>query len=185
MKQDLPPLPAKVPRKDRHLRAVPDLWIAQWLAGDALTIAERARLERLRAERRASQPEVPVGLLVGAEGTTGRQLDALIAQLRGARPTEIHHPGVAARLHAACKSLDVPVVVHRDVRRVESGMLEVIRLSCLVIAAPREMGDGGQRSPVWTRSPVWKAIKRAKDSNVPVRIVLPDGRVTGSERDST
>lgn len=174
MKHDLPPRPDRIPTKARHLQALPDLWIAQWLADESLTIAERRRLETLKAERHASRPEVPVGLLVGAEGLTARQTDVVIEQLRTIGPTEIHHPVVGRRLHAACKTLGVPVVGHRDVRRTESGMLEVIRLSSLVIGAPRELSDRGT-------SPVWDMIKRAKHRSVPVRIVLPDGRVIGQD----
>lgn len=177
MKQDLPPRPDKVPKKDRHLEGVPDLWIAEWLADASLPYPQRARLEALKARRRANQPDVPVGLLVGAEGLTARQLDAVVGQLRTIGPTEIHHPGVASRLHQACKRLSVPVIPHDDVRRPENGMLEVIRLSSVIIAAPREMSERGT-------SPVWNMIRRAKHRSVPVRIVLPDGRVTGSGRDS-
>lgn len=176
MKDDLPKRPDKVPTKARQLEAMPDVWIAQWLAGDTLTPAERRRLDALRASRRSRRPDVPVGLLVGAEGATAPQLEAVADELRRAGPTEIHHPGnVPGRLHAACKRIGVPVIQHRDVRNAESGMREVVRLSGLVIAAPREMSEHA------TGSPVWNMIRHAKHRSVPVRIILPDGRLTGSE----
>lgn len=176
MKDDLPERPAKVPTKDRQLQALPDLWVAQWLASDTLTYGERRRLEALRASRRARRADVPVGLLVGAEGATAPQLEVVADELRRAGPTEIHHPGnVPARLHGACKRLGVPVIQHRDVRSIEGGMREVVRRSSLIIAAPREMSEHA------TGSPVWNLIRHAKHRSVPVHIVLPDGRLIGSE----
>lgn len=174
MKHDLPPRPKRVPQKDRQLAKVPDLWIAQWLDSDDLTRADRDRLTALKAVRRRAEPDVPVGLLVGAEGLTGRQLQRVIQELNSAHPTEVHHPGdVPPKLHSACKRLGVPIVQHRDVRNTETGMRNVVHMSARVIAAPREMSESA------TGSAVWNMVKHAKHRSVPVTVILPDGRVVG------
>lgn len=176
MKQDLPPRPKHPPKKARQLAKVPDLWIAQWLDSDDLTSADRDRLAALKAERRRAEPDLPVGLLVGAEGVTGPQLQRVIQELDRVHPTEIHHPGdVPPKLHSACKRRGVPVVQHRDVRNAENGIREVVRMSTLVIAAPREMAARA------TGSPVWNMVKHAKHRSVPVTVVLPDGKVVGEK----
>lgn len=169
MKDDVPPLPARVPSKRRQLERLLDVHVAMWLAGDQISDAERRRLQELKAQRRATVPDRPVGLLVGREGATPPQVQAIVDILAQLHPTEIHHPGVSPALHRACRATGAPVIVHRDVRVDESGMPTVIRQSSTVIAAPKE------RSPQSAKSVVWDMIRYAKHRRIAVRVVLPDG----------
>lgn len=171
MKDDVGPLPARVPAKRRAVEGLADLHIAQWLGSDTLTPSERRRLAAERARRRALAPDVPIGLLVGSEGVTPAQLRGLQRLLRAMRPTEIHHPRTAGRLHQACRALEVPVHVHdRD------ALEQVLRQSLIVLAAPREMSQ-----TITGTSSVWRMIRRAKHRSIAVHIVLPDGRITGQD----
>jgi hypothetical protein len=171
MKEDVPPLPARVPAKRRQLLQLLDVHIAMWLAGDDLTPAERRRLEAVKEARRQAVPDRPVGLLVGREGVTPAQQDVIVGLLSELEPTEVHHPRVSSSLHQACKRLDVPVVVHDDVRRDEGGMREVIKASAVVIGAPKE-----RTRPV-KKSTVWDMILYANHRRLAVKIVLPDGGI--------
>jgi hypothetical protein len=175
MKEDVPERPERVPRKRRQIEDLLAIHLAEFLALDTITPSERRLLEKEKARRKALVPDNPVGLLVGQEGVTPQQLDGVQRVLAESQPTEIHHPFTAGRLHTLCRSLGVPVHVHRDVRR---GMEDVIRQSLAVVALPRE------RSESFSSSPVWEMIRRAKHRKVAVHIVLPDGRVTRPGRDS-
>lgn len=168
MKDDVPPLPARVPSKRRQLERLLDVHVAMWLAGDQISDAERRRLEELKAQRKAAVPDRPVGLLVGREGATPAQVQAIADILAALRPTEIHHPGVSPALHRACRATGVSVIVHGAVCD-ETGMPAVIKQSATVIAAPKE------RSPQSAKSVVWDMIRYAKHRRVAVRVVLPDG----------
>lgn len=77
MKEDAP-RPAKVPMKRRQLEELVPRWIAEWLASDDLTPAERAVLEDEKHRRKIGMSGSPVlGLLVGPEGMTPAQKIAL------------------------------------------------------------------------------------------------------------
>lgn len=170
MKDDVPPLPDKVPAKRRQIEAALDVHIAVWLAGE-LTPSERRRLEAEKARRKALVPDRPVGLLVGREGVTKVQQMMVLTAISAADPTEIHHPGVAGPLHSACKRF-APVEVHRDVRSDEDAMKEVVRSSQFVIAAPKDHTPSQD-------SGVWDAARYARHRRVAVQIILPNGKTIG------
>lgn len=159
MKDDAP-LPETVPRKRRQIEMLLDRHIAIWLAGDDLTPSERRKLEEERQRRRQVTPGMPVGLVVGHEGVTPEQLEQLPSYLRGA--SKILHAGVASRVHTACRSLDVPVVVYRD------DMKTVVKEADRVIACvpyAREITD----------TLVWQYVRYARHRSTPVIAVMPDG----------
>jgi hypothetical protein len=171
MKEDVPPLPARVPAKRRQLRELLDVHIALWLAGDDITPSERRRLQVEKQRRKSLVADRPVGLLVGREGVTPDQQETIVGLLAQLEPTEVHHPRLAGSLHSACKRLDVPVILHDDVRVDEGGMREVIRNSSIVIGAPKE------RSRPASSSVVWDMIRYAKHRSLAVKVVLPDGGI--------
>jgi hypothetical protein len=171
MKDDVPELPARVPTKRRALRELLDVHIAMWLAGSEITTAERRRLEAVKAERKQSTPDRPVGLLIGREGVTPAQQRSIVSLLSELAPTEIHHPRLASSLHSACKRLDVPVILHEDVRVDEGGMREVVKASTVVIGAPKE------RSRPSETSTVWDMMRYANHRDLAVKVVLPDGGI--------
>jgi hypothetical protein len=111
MKDDAP-TPATIPTKRRQIRKALDRWIAEWLAREDLTPAQRMRIEYERKRRR--QPERGLVLLiVGREGMTPPQR---------ARVTELA-PSVAALLP-------------------EDDGRAMIRDASAVIAAPRARAGG-------------------------------------------
>lgn len=164
MKDDAP-LPDSVPRKRRQIESLLDRHIAVWLAGETLAPSDRRRLEEEKARRRTSVPDRLVGVLVGAAGVAPPQLDALPGLLAGA--TEVTHPGVSSRVHTACRSVGVPVVVRRDDPR------EVVRASDLVVAV--------LNGPKADGTEVWEWVRYARHRGVPVRAVLPDGQLLQGE----
>lgn len=164
MKTDLPDTPLHPPAKRRALEQAPDLWIAQWLAGDDLTPSERRRVEEVKARRRALVRDMRVGLVVGDAGVTPPQLLALADALGGSGATEIHHAGVTSRVHSACKAVGVPVVVHHG-----ETLQHVVRVSDTVIAAPKETYEPERKTGVWD------IIRYAKHRNLAVTIIMPDG----------
>lgn len=169
MKDDVPPLPDRVPAKRRQVENILDLHIAMWLASDKLTPSERRRLEGEKARRKALAPERPVGLLVGREGVTPTQQAVVLDRLAASGATAIHHPGVAAPLHSACRRV-APVEVHRDVRSDHAALRVVVKQAThLVIGAPKENRPAD--------SPVWDAVRYAKHRSTAVEVILPDGRI--------
>jgi hypothetical protein len=179
VKTDIGDAPVAVPRKRRQLEKVPDLWIAQWLARDTTTPSERRKLEAIKQSRRNASPDNRVGLLIGDEGVTPQQFDAVEQLLRKSGATQIHHAGVTRNVHSMCRAIGVEVVVHDHPRlpwgNAES-MKEVVRESDLVVGAPRS-GQPADES-------VWELLRYAKHRRTAVRAILPDGgeyRWSGSE----
>jgi hypothetical protein len=165
MKEDVGPAPESPPAKRRQLEAVPDLWIAQWLARDALTPSQRRRVQDEKDRRKAASPDKPVGVLVGPEGVAPAQFVTLLTLVGGLRPTEIHHPGLPSRLHMQLRAMEVPVTVHGGDYKA------VVKASSSVVVCPRE------QSP--TKSAMWEMLRYAKHRRLPVKAVLPDGRIVG------
>lgn len=171
MKEDTP-LPDQVPAKRRQLEAALDRWLPMWLARENLTPSERRRVEAERARRKALQPDRIVGVIVGDEGLTPEQADALVEQVVKLAPTELRlarqHPFGGALPRIAPKVQrrlpNVPCTVDVDDRA-------VIGASQFIVAAPRHAHD-----PDRGESGVWWAIRHARHRKVPAHIVLPDGR---------
>lgn len=165
MKQDLPPPPDHVPKKRRALHGLHDLHVAMLLASDTISSPERNRLELEKARRRTISVQRPVGLLVGDEGVTPQQLEAISSVLAMLDPTEIHKPHVSRALNAVCKSHGVPLYRH-------TGMREVIKNSQHVIAAPAQSAPTGDG--------VWELARYAKHRSVGLTVIRPDGTNIGS-----
>jgi hypothetical protein len=171
-KDDIPPLPAKVPTKRRLIEKLLDVHIAMWLAGNELTELERERLEFEKQLRRAKDKIKRVGLIVGIEGVTPNQLSALGFLLMKEKPTHIVHHRVPSRLHELCRRTGAELVVfgrgdYND--RVRA----VVRDVSTVLAAPKE-----QREPEHKQEgSVWWAVKYARHRDTPVKIVLPNGEL--------
>lgn len=177
-KQDLQaiPVPRHPPRKRYQLeneQKIPDLWLAMWTTDTGLSDDERERVQAERDRRKALKPDQVVGLLLDREGISGPQLDRTREILAGLKPTAIHHPWAASQVHSACLALDVPVVVHKDVRNDAAPLREVVLASMFIIAAPRKAEDFRNRTPAW------EAAQYARHRKLPVTVVLPDGTVQG------
>lgn len=170
MKDDAP-TPEVVPRKRRQIEAVPALWLAEWLARDDLSPGDRKRVQGEKDRRRNLNPDNRVGILVGVEGMTPEQFATFKDMIGTVGATEIHHPGVASKVHGMCKSLGVPVNVHhQQVSDSFTANRDVVKSSDVVIATPKTTAPNGGGSPT-----VWDHIKYAKHRSVPVKIIMPDG----------
>lgn len=165
MKEDVGPLPERPPAKRRQLEQTPDLWIAQWLAGDTLTPSERRRLEVEKQRRKDARPERVVGVLVGHEGVTPEQFHSLLAAVLALNPTGIVHPGLQSRLHMQLRALEVPLTV------LAGDFQGVVKAANAVLVAPREQAP--------TDSAMWEMLRYAKHRSLPARAVLPDGQIVG------
>lgn len=166
VKIDIPPPPTRVPRKRRQLERLLDVHLAILLDGDEITDAERDRLLAVKALRRKPREGRDVGLLVGQEGVTPQQLATVTDVLRELSPTAIHHPRLSKALYAFCKSLDVPLHKHRTLQ-------DVMRNSQYIIAAPRQTVE-----PI-RKTGVWEIVRKAKNRQIDVTVILPDGTNIG------
>lgn len=102
-------------------------------------------------------------MLIGHEGVTPQQLDAISLVLADLDPTEIHHPPRVSRaLQAVFRTHRVPVFTHRD-------MQTVLKRSHHVIAAPRESTE-----PIRTTE-VWEMVGKARRRSMDVTVIVPDG----------
>lgn len=167
-KEDLPPRPDSPPRNRRQLEALPDLWIAEWLAGDTLKPGERKKLEALKESRKHRKPDVVLGVVVASEGMTPEQFKTFqrVLPLMGA--TEVHHTYLPGKVYRVIKELGVPLVIH-DEHQATNG--DVVKAATVLLAAPKEPDTKTYATPG-----VWSIIGSAKHRSLPVRIVLPDGK---------
>lgn len=165
MKEDVGPAPETPPAKRKQLEQAADLWLAVWANDAKLPPSQRRRAQDERDRRKALSPDKGVGVLVGPEGLTPSQMVTLLTLVEGMSPTAIHHPGLPSRLHMQLRSMQVPVVVHKDDYR------EVVKASNTVIVCPKE------QSPA--KSAMWEMLRYAKHRSLPARAVLPDGRIVG------
>jgi hypothetical protein len=84
------PLPARVPTKRRQIGRLADVHIAIWLAGDTITDAERALLEREKERRKQNRRVASLGIMAGPEGMTPLQRAALRDWRAALAPCTIH-----------------------------------------------------------------------------------------------
>lgn len=163
-------MPEAPPRKRRLLEAAPALWLAVWLDSE-LSPSDRRRLEAEKARRKALVREHRVGLVVAPEGPTPVQLAAMIETLEQSGASEIHHGGVPSKLHNAARAIGV--VHHQEAWPFSDERIKaVIRASDAIVAAPKEQSVLPYATPG-----VWNWIGYAKNRGLPVRIILPNGRV--------
>lgn len=194
MKQDvIEDMPERPPRKRRQLEAVPDVWIAMWLAYGALTPSERRKLEEEKARRKAPSVRRVVGFTGTRAGLTPVQRDRVSALLAGA--DEGRHGdcvGGDETFHGLCLDAGIPVVLHppedarlrahcRGALRVEPSKpflerdKDIVRESTELIAAPKET-----REPSSTRgSGTWFTVRYARKRGAPVKIIMPNGELQG------
>lgn len=154
MSRDDVPVPEEVPRKRRVLEdpsVTLDRFLAIWAARDDLTPSERRRVDAERYRRKRLSLPVCLGVLVGREGMTPEQRQALAEYREQINPTEVTEPadrGSYAVLQA------------------------VVKVSTVLFAAPKE-----PREPIGRKAGVWAAVRYAKHRGVPVRVVLPTGDI--------
>lgn len=172
-KEDVPPLPDKVPTKRRQLGQVLDVHIAMWLACDDITPSERRKLEALKESRKQRDEERKLGLLIAREGVTPKQGEAIIFLIQNSKPTAIHHHVIPSKLHQFCRTfLRGNVVVHREGDYTER-VRHVIKTADALIAAPRDTREPEHKE----EGTVWWGVKYARHRDKSVTIVLPDGRI--------
>lgn len=170
MSKEDAPAPDVIPKKRRQIEAVPALWIATWLARDDITPSERRRLEEEKQRRKNQEPDQRVGVIPAQEGMTPEQLATFRRILPTTRATEVHHPGVASKVHGTCRSLGVPVIEHRDMAAWSSRATEIVKGSDMIVAAPKDT-----RSSNGDKRDVWAIIRHARDRKLPVTIIMPNG----------
>lgn len=167
-KEDLPPRPDSPPRNRRQLEALPDLWIAEWLAGDTIKPGERKKLEALKESRKHRKPDVVLGVVVAPEGMTPEQFKTFQRVLPRMGATEVHHTLLPGKVYRIVKELGVPMVRYDQYGQNER---DVIKSASVLLAAPKEPAIR-----TYATRGVWSMIGLAKHRSVPVRIVLPDGK---------
>jgi hypothetical protein len=157
MKQDVPPLPARVPTKRYQMHRLLDLHIAMWLAGETITRDERRRLQEEKVRRKTLRPSVVVAVIGAKEGLTPAQREFVRGYLATIAPNEVHTVAPIRAVSGALNMLDdTPVTVHTDSE-------DAIRASTIVLVAPR------------SESAATDAVRFAKHRKVPVRVILPSG----------
>jgi hypothetical protein len=89
MKDDVE-LPTRVPTKRSQIGRLADVHIAIWLAGDSITNAERALLEREKERRKQIRRVASLGIMAGPEGMTPLQRAALRDWRNALHPCTLH-----------------------------------------------------------------------------------------------
>lgn len=169
-KDDLGEAPLEVPKKRRVLEQMPDLWLAQWLARDTLTPSERRRIAEQRQTRkdRKGKEEVKLGIVAAAEGATPEQKNMLREMIEGYAPTEIHRYQLPRYIHSRMLvHMGAPILA-------EESNNDVVRHSTVVIAVAKETVEPLHKDD----NPVWSAVKYARHRKIPVKVILPDGKVS-------
>lgn len=180
-KEDVP-LPAFVPRKRRAVEAILPVHLATWLASDGLTSSERRVLEAERARRRALEPKpLVVGVIASSVGQTPAQIAALREALEASGATALRHAFTPGKVHAACKATGLPVVVVGDYPTADRQTVgdrerQVVQASDLVVALPHERSVMPYATPG-----SWAMIGYARNRNLPVRVISPDGELLQGE----
>jgi hypothetical protein len=161
---EIPPSP---PRKRRVLEdqgVTLDKWLAVWANDESLPVSQRARAQRERDRRKLLlnlEPDI-VGVLVGREGATPEQLDAIRGIVHGPSVLEVHAPAPLKL------GLEEGFVLHRkpDLRE---RLHAIVKSSTTVVAAPKEA-----EKPNVVQG-VWEAVRYARHRGLPVTVVMPDG----------
>lgn len=164
MKEDVGPLPTTVPKKRNQIETIADLHLAMWLAGDVITPLERKKLVAEKERRKYLKPDVILGVICCDEGATPEQLRKLREVLPRIAPTEIRQHPLPGKVNYIVKSVGVK-------RAVEDSPSEVVRVSTVVIALPKETAKYLSAS----KSVIARSIALAKHRTTPVRVILPDG----------
>lgn len=177
-KEDLGPRPDAVPKKRKQIEDLPDLWIAEWLAGDEIAPGERKKLTAEKERRKTLRPDVVLGVVCCDENATPEQLRTFREVVARIAPTEVVQHPLPGKVNHVVKSLGVPVTVlpfstsERKTPLLGGVRDDVVRKATVVVAIPKETGAfiGDARSPVPA------AIRLAKHRSMPVRIILPNGQ---------
>lgn len=179
MKDDVGPLPDKVPRNRRQIEAIVDVHLATWLASDTLTPGERKKLVAEKERRKALAPEIVVGVVCGNEGATPAQLKKLREVLQRIKPTQVHQIPLPGKVNYVVKSFHVPQSVHvREGMTYQQTLAEVVRESTVLVAIQKETTVQEIKVGDWSRG-IASAIGYARHRTTPVRIILPDGEEIG------
>jgi hypothetical protein len=101
MKDDVE-LPTRVPTKRSQIGRLADVHIAIWLAGDSITNAERALLEREKERRKQIRRVASLGIMAGPEGMTPLQRAALRDLRAALAPCTIHAADDFREVAKAC-----------------------------------------------------------------------------------
>lgn len=149
MKDDVPGLPAYVPRKRHQVRRLLDLHIAMWLGGDSIAPEERELLEAEKARRKHDRLPVHVGVLTAASGVTPAQRAWLRERIDTLDPTTMT-VGMGAELKELVRdSTVVLAALPRGRRAYEGPVWEAVRLARkrglmvqVVKASGEELSDG-------------------------------------------
>lgn len=161
MKEDAP-APDAVPRKRRQIEAAPDLWLRQWLNREDLRLVDRANLERELDRRREDPRTVVVGVVFGQEGVTPEQLRVMRSLCQRPDLLAVHAPFKIA--------LGVENFITHERVGIGERLAGIVRVSTLVIAAPKE-----SEKPQKVEG-VWAAIRLAKTRSLPVTVIMPSGK---------
>jgi hypothetical protein len=166
---DVDDIPDAPPRKRRQLEDVPDKWLAVWAADERLPVGDRKRVRDLRERRKRDRMVVQrsVGVLVTPAGVSPSQTERLIILLDRLKPTEIHHPYMSPVVHRACAATGAIVTVHRG----EGGDMTTAQCVEVLVGLVKDTTMPDHKQGV----PVWDALRRAKDRDVDVKVIWPDG----------
>lgn len=168
MSEDDVEIPAVPPRKRRQLEATPAKWLAVWAADESLPPSQRRRAqdERDRRKRNAGTSFEIVGVLVGAEGATPEQVDYVRARVPAAKRVKAPRPlklGLKPNTFVLCGEPWAGTTLQERLKY-------IVRTSSAVIATPEKDHDPQRVEGVW------EAVRYAKHRNVPVTVVMPDGK---------
>jgi hypothetical protein len=150
------------------------VWLAEWASNESLPPSQRKRAQEERDRRKALNPEVHVGLIIGEHGATPEQQDTVGSLLHELEPDFFHFPllgtnagsriGKKYRAEKHGRQTGMELVGYRTH---ESGWIqELVKSSTVLIVLIRG------NSPVGSED---VAIKYARHRKVPVKTIKPTG----------
>jgi hypothetical protein len=167
-KTDAPPLPDTFPKKRRQIEEALDIHLRLWVEMEGLPPGQRRKAQEEIERRRRLRPDVKLAIIAGPEGVTPEQVRVSAGIFKRIEPTHVLVVGQARKLARLFVDIeyDGPLQFSKpeDVR-------DVLRNATVAVCYPKEtfnpnVVDG-----------VWDAVRFAKHRSIPVRAIMPDGKL--------
>jgi hypothetical protein len=159
-------IPAEPPRKRRLLEAADARHLAVWATDEALSPGARKRAQDERDRRKQMSTDVMVvGVVEDVGGANPLQVETVRQWIEAHDVGHVLKAHSSRSLHYVCRQEAAEVVV------VSYGDDAVVDVDA-VLGIPTT-----RRIPVRKDEEFWRLCRKAKDKDIPVYLIWPDGRI--------